>query len=270
MSAKEFVKMTSTVPAKFVDELFEFYDETTNQTDTVIRLDVVAKWLSANKDILAKTLRKSYRAGFDYVVELNTKAQKSDPRSNNHKLYLITPDCFKRLAMTSRSKNAEMVRTYFIEIENMFLKYRMQTLQGMQHEIERLERNQRDKKGLGDVDPKAGYLYVIRASEHKDGIFKIGRSKDLLSRLRNYDSGRADDIEVMYMYQVPDIVSAEGCVKALLKKYKYRKYKEVYQADIDMIKDLVKGCGDLSAKLYHKNQKMLMKGGFYIVLEKEL
>jgi hypothetical protein len=188
---------------------------------------------------------------------------KKDPRANNNKQYLITPDCFKRLAMLSRSKNAEMVRTYFIEIENMFLKYRDQTLEGMQHEIERLERNQKPKNG---VEPKEGYLYIVRASEHKDGLVKIGRSKDLISRLGNYNSGRADDIEVLYTYQVPDIVGAEGCVKALLKKYQYRKYKEVYQADVDMIKELLKGCGDLSAKIHYKKQKMEMKGGFYIVL----
>ena len=268
LTAKEFVKLTSTVPSKFIDELFELYDENTSQTDPVIRLDMVARWLDANKSKLVMTLKKTYRLKFDYIVIKNTDAIKKDPRANHNKLYLLTPDCFKRLAMLSRSRNADMVRTYFIEIENLFLKYREQTLEGMQREIERLERNQKPNKGLSG-NPKAGYLYVIRASEHKDGLVKIGRSSDLLARLRNYDSGRADDVELLYTYRVPDIVSAERCVKALLKKYQYRKYKEVYQADVDMVKELIKGCGDLSAKLHHKKQKMNMTGGFYVVVAAE-
>ncbi len=270
ITAKEYVKLTSTVPSKFVDELFEFYDEKTNQTDPVIRLDIVAHWLSANKRKLVETLKQTYKLNFDYIISKPTNIKKKVFRANNNKLYLITPDCFKRLAMLSRSKNADMVRTYFIEIENMFLKYKDQTLEGMQMEIDRLERNQKPKTGLyGKVlEPNAGYLYVIRASEEKNSLVKIGRTKDLVSRLRNYDSGRANDVEVLYTYRVPDIVGAEGCIKSLLKKFQYRKYKEVYQADIDMVKELIKGCGDLSAKLHYKKQKMEMTGGYYIVIDK--
>jgi len=267
ISAKEFVKLTSSVPVDFIDELFEFYDEYTNQSDPVINLDVVAKWLSANKYKLVITLKKSYKYNFDYIITPNKQKNiKKDPRANNNKLYLLTPDCFKRLAMMSRSKNAEMVRTYFIEIENMYLKYREQTLEGMKNEIDRLQRNQ---KVIKNIKPKLGYIYVIRASEYNDSLVKIGRTKNLTSRLKTYNSGQADDIEVLYTYRVPDIVSAEGCVKSLLRQFKYRKYKEVYQADINMVKELLKTCGDISAKLHYKKQKMEMTGGFYIVIHED-
>ena len=267
LSAKEFVKLTSAVPAHFIDELFEFYDENTQQTDPVIRLDTIAKWLSCTRQSLMETLKLSYRENFDYTIQKYTPTNKKFPHANNNKLYLLTPDCFKRLAMMSRSKNAEMIRTYFIEIENLFFKYRGEMLSGMQEELERLERNQKAKASL--KDPKAGYMYIVRASEHNDGLVKIGRSKDLLSRLRAYNSGRADDIEVLYMYKVEDLESAEGCVKSLLKKHQYRKYKEVYQANIDIIKELIQGCGRLSAKLHYKKQKMEMTGGFYIVIHED-
>lgn len=265
LSAKDFVKITSSVPSQFINELFEFYDENTQQTDPVIKLDVVAKWLSAYKKNLIETLKKSYRLNFDYIVTKYTPTDKKYPRANNNKLYLLTPDCFKRLAMMSHSKNAEMVRTYFIEIESLFFKYRGEMLSGMQQELERLERNQKSKNSL--KEPKTGYMYIVRASEHNDGLVKIGRTKDLVSRLRAYNSGRADDIEVLYMYKVEDLEATEGCVKLLLKKHQYRKYKEVYQANVEIIKELIQGCGKLSAKLHYKKQKMEMKGGFYIVIE---
>jgi phage anti-repressor protein len=267
MTAKEYINLTSTVPSKFVDELFEFYDEKTSQTDPVIRLDMVAKWLDANKNELIKTLKKSYRLKFDYIITKHNPVNKKDPRANNNKLYLLTPDCFKRVAMLSRSKNAEMVRTYFIEIENLYFKYRQQTLKGMQDEIERLERNQKPIEGVAEKELKSGYLYIIRASEQKDGLVKIGRTNNLVARLRNYNSGRADDVEVLYTYKVPDIITAERCIKALLKKYQYRKYKEVYQADVEMIKELLHDCNSISAKMHYKQQKMTMTGGFYIVVD---
>ena len=56
---------------------------------------------------------------------------------------LMTPDCFKRLCMRSRGKKAEEVRTYFIQIEALVLKYKDHMVAGMQAEIERLELHDR-------------------------------------------------------------------------------------------------------------------------------
>jgi phage anti-repressor protein len=269
LSAKQFVKLTSSVPSGFIDELFEFYDEKTRQTDFVIRLDIVAKWLSTRKRKLVETLKKSYLVNVDYISKKNTDIQtKKDPRANNNKLYLLTPDCFKRLAMLSHSKNADMIRTYFIEIENLFLKYRDQTIAGMQMEIERLQRNQRSKKSSNTSKPREGYIYIIRASEAKDGLVKIGRTNNIVSRLRNYNTGQADDVELLYTYKTNDIVTTEACVKSLLVKHKYRKYKEVYQANLDIIKELVVGCEKLGAKVQYKLEKSIMTGGYYIVIDK--
>lgn len=270
LSAKEFIKLMSSVPSAFVDELFEFYDEKTLQTDFVIRLDTVAKWLSAQKYKLVKTLKRSYVVNVDYIsTKVTDKQDKKDPRANNNKLYLLTPDCFKRLAMLSNSKNADMVRTYFIEIENLILKHREQLIAGMQLEIDKLQRNQRSKKSLKDGKPRKGYIYIIRASESKDSLVKIGRTTDIVSRLRNYNSGQADDVELLYSYRTDDIVTTEACVKAFLMKYKYRKYKEVYQANLDIIKELIAGCDKLVAKVQHKQEASVMTGGYYIVIDKD-
>jgi hypothetical protein len=36
---------------------------------------------------------------------------------------------------------------------------------------------------------------------------------------------------------------------SVLKQHKYRKYKEVYEADLDVIKATIEGCGTLVAKV---------------------
>jgi hypothetical protein len=86
--------------------------------------------------------------------------------------------------------------------------------------------------------------------------------------LARCNSGRSDNLEVLYTYKANDVVGAEACLKGYLKKYQYRKYKEVYQADLTMIKDFIKSCSEVGAKLIAKEPKMKMKGGFYIVVDK--
>ena len=266
--AKEYIKKLTTIPEAFVDELFEFYGTDTMQTDFVIKLDAVGKWLNADKRSIVRTLKHTYTLNIDYIISREPPAIKKSPHANNYKTYLLTPDCFKRLAMMSRGKNAEMVRSYFIEIESLFIKYREQLLEGMQQDIERLERNQKPK---GNFDPKPGYLYIIRASENNDSMYKIGRTtKSMIERLRQYNVGKADDIEVLYTYHANDVVAAEACLKAYLKKHQYRKRKEVYEAELPVIKRFLKSCADIGAKLVQKQGKSVMKGGHYIVVDSGL
>lgn len=256
IAPKEYIKKLTSVPEKFIDELFELYNENTTQSDFVIKLDSVAKWLNANKKKIKLTLSKTYKLNIDYISTKNT-----DKTNNNYKLYLLTPDCFKRLAMLSRSKNAEMIRTYFIQIENLFIKYRDYTIDGMRADIEKLETNQKSKKY-----PKGpGFIYIIKASPDKS-LYKIGRTKDLANRLRTYQTGVADDIEVLYVYKTEDKNGVERCVKQWLNDKKYRKYKEVYSADLNMIKELIEKCGSISSYLEYKSKKETQKGGYYIAI----
>ena len=66
----------------------------------------------------------------------------------------------------------------------------------------------------------------------------------------------------MYLYETDDIDAVEKCIKAFIKKYQYRKYKEIYQVNIDIIKSFINKCGDIAKLDYnitllnkYKNQK---------------
>jgi phage anti-repressor protein len=123
MNALEFLKKYSSIPNEFLTELYNMYDENTKPYDLCINLESVAKWLSVNKTELMKTLRNSYSCEIDYIIKKAPNPNKKDPRNNNYKLVLITPDCFKRVCMLTRSRRGEDVRTYFIEVEKLLLKY---------------------------------------------------------------------------------------------------------------------------------------------------
>lgn len=263
-----YIKQMSSIPEKFIDELFEFYDYDSLQTDMIIDLDRVANWFEIKKSVLIKTLKESYKNNIDYVIRKEANPNKKNSFNNNYKRVLITPDCFKQLAMATRSKKGPTIRMYFIEIENLFIKYRRQTLLGMEQEIGTLERNMKPAKFA-----REGYIYVIRASETRDSVYKIGRSKDLQARLRSHRSALADDFEVVYIYHTNDIEAIEKCTHLWLKKFQYRKYREVFQINLQIIKEIIQSCGStgkivmkLEEKLKTKNK---MTGGLYMITERQ-
>jgi hypothetical protein len=54
---RQFLKQYSSIPNGFIDDLFSMHGDTTNQTDPVVDLDNVAKWLGVPKFRLLQTLR---------------------------------------------------------------------------------------------------------------------------------------------------------------------------------------------------------------------
>jgi hypothetical protein len=48
-----------------------------------------------------------------------------------------------------------------------------------------------------------------KASDTNDSVFKIGRSKNLKSRLATYQTGKVEDIKVMYVYRTDDLKEVE-------------------------------------------------------------
>jgi phage anti-repressor protein len=264
----KFIKQITAIPEEFVDDFYQFYNEDTLQTDLVINLDLVAKWLDVDKKVLYRTLKNGryYKDGIDYVYKGDVpNPQKKVANANNYKYVLISPLCFKHLTMNTHAKKGYMVRTYFIEMDNAFIKYRKQTLAGIEFDMKKLMRNQRPKKRL----PVGGYVYVIRASESKNSVVKIGRTESLLKRLRSHNSALADDLEVLYIYKTNNIEAVEKCTHAWLKKYKYRKYKEIYQVDLNIVRNVIQSCGAVEKATMKleaaKPSQNKMKGGLFMV-----
>ena len=61
---------------------------------------------------------------FEIKFSMGIKKIKSESAGNPREEILLTSDCCKRLCMMSKTKKAEEVRTYFIEIEKLMNKYK--------------------------------------------------------------------------------------------------------------------------------------------------
>ena len=270
MSAKEYVKRFTTVPEAFVDDLFEIMSESTRQSDIVIDLSRVAKWLNVLKNNLMKTLRRSYVLDVDYSVTRGRNPIKRKYGSNNWSDVRVSPSCFKELAMRSNSKNSALVRMYLLQVEDAFIGYRAQTLEGMKRDVATLLANQKPRLKAG----KPGYVYMIRV---KDGVslkdvsddeahVKLGRARQMQYRLDVYDTGFADKVDVLYQVQTDDMAAVEACVKALCKEKLYRKRKEVYTIDVDVMKKVIDHCAKGAAEVRRVPGRRTQRGGYFAVV----
>ena len=251
--------MLSSVPEKFIDEYFDMCKVDTVQTDFVIHLSKVATWLNASKKELIRTLTRVYKKNVDYIID---KPSKEVKYANNYNIYIITPDCFKRLCMMSRARNAEQVRSYFIEIESLMIKYRTQLIAGIQQDIHTMERNQKLRKQI--IKYPGGYIYIIRASkDFHMNTYKIGRSQNLIKRLQTYQTGKLEDIDVLFVYKTNDTKAVESCVKAFADNNRVIAKREIYHLNLNILKAIINGCGKLSMKLEHRSKGATKNDGQY-------
>jgi phage anti-repressor protein len=260
---RSFLKNHATMPDSFIDNFLNMYNPDTIQTDFVVNLDSAAKWLKTRKSDLHETLKQSYKIDLDYIVQ-KLPSKHGNNGSNNYKIIMITPDCFKRLCMRSKTKRAEQVRTYFIELESLLVRYKSALLEGIRAEERRLQKSLRPNV----VADRAGYIYVIRvAAGDMDNVYKIGRTKDLLSRLRTYNTGTLDGVDVVFKFRTDSYMKTEQCLKIMMKDHQLRKYKEVYQINLDIIKQLIAKCDKTAEYVRTYSKPSKLTGGFYVVLD---
>lgn len=274
MSMRMFLKVYSQVPNGFIDDLFDMYDEDTSQTDFVLDLGRVADWLETKKESLMKTIHESYKLGVDYKV-LKPKTVVRRRGGHNMLIVLITPDCFKRLCMRSRTKKAEDVRSYFINLEALIMKYRAQMMEGIRDEVQRLELRLNGRRQLkGAYKPltgSAGYIYVLRASHRFDKLMvKIGKARDVARRLRQHGTPLSDDLDVLFIFRTDDVDAVESCVKAWMRVDQTQIGREIYSVDVEAVKAVIGGCdgvGRLKAQ-YVSRKPPTTTGGYYVELHR--
>jgi len=236
MNLIDFLKTYSKISNKFIDDFFSLY-ELDNKNLFVINLKNIAKWLNTNKSDLKETLNNSYQINIDYIIN---KTKSNGKKGAPPEEILLTVKCFKLLCMQSKTKKSVEVREYFYAIEELIDKYKNYIIEGLKDKINKLEYNQQPK-----INPTKGIIYIIQTADDIS-LYKIGRTINLKNRLLKYNADKKDDIKPIYIYESDDIDTVEKCIKIFMKKYQYRKYKEVYQINIDIIKNFINKCGDMS------------------------
>ena len=263
----KFLKKYSTIPNSFIDDFFSFYKYDTDENDIIIDLNLVAKWLNMRKDNLKKTLIRSYIEDFDYKIIINKTNNIGRPVED----IFISTSCFKKMSMMSNTEKGKEVRSYYEKIESVLNKYKNHIIENLNKKIDILENNQKPKI---NTDNKR-LIYVLRSQLEADDVFKLGKSKKFKERLTNINISQKDDMEIIFIYETDNIDQVESCVKSILKKKQYRKRKEIYQIDIDVLKEIIEGCDKLVEKSFKKKKQpktkrsVDQKKNYYLFFDKQ-
>lgn len=191
---------------------------------------------------LKRTLVKNYKVDRDYKIF----PEKSDGGRPKEQI-LLSNDCFKRIAMQSQAKNSEQVRTYFIEMEDMWKELLQQQME---------DRSNREKKSVTSIKlyeraPKTNFpighcVYVIKLfiwdeTKQKEEIaHKIGRCKNLNKRFSKLWHTLEGNVEVIFYQMHPDHRFLENSVHSGLRKLEIG--SEIFIAEPEKIIELIKYC----------------------------
>ena len=264
LTKSELVKIFTKVPNEFVDDFFStLQDSHSEDNEFPINLELICKWLQTPKIAMRRTLKASYVIDIDYKVNILPKEQKHQGRGGSNRLEVVlTIDCFKRLCMRSRTARAELVRTYFIELDDFISHYSDQISDGIMNDI----KNVAKKMNKNSTKDGPGYIYVLRVAKE---LVKLGYAKDLIKRLAVYNTGRVEDVEVLYAFRTESRKRVEGCIKGLLEAKRYKKRREIYEADLDIVKKLINGCNKMSLEIIGKKEKSTQDGKYYLMFMKQ-
>jgi phage anti-repressor protein len=258
ISLQEFLKKYSSISNKFIDDFFSLYTIDTTNDDLIIKFEILIKWLNIRKDSLKRTLIDSYIKNVDYKIKKIKLSTAGKPKEE----ILITSDCCKRLCMLSKTTKAEEVRTYFIEIEKLMNKYKNYIIEGLNNKIGVLENNQ---KPISKT--KRGIIYVLKTDYNIIDLYKIGKTKKFKERIRTHNSSHINNVDIVHIYETDYIDEVEKCLKNTLTIKQYRKRKEFYQIDLDILKELIKTCDKMSLKVRKNNKNIKQDGGYFIMLD---
>ena len=250
----EFLIKFSTLPKKFIDDFFMIAKENYNDGEIIINFEIVCNWLNTQKGHLKNILVKNFEKNYDYT---ETKKQKKQTNSTGLTTYheiFITPNCFKEICMISQTPKAKEVRKYFIEMERLIKTYHETIKNDMYKQIGILKNNQKPKLNI-----TGGIIYIIKALDSDDSLYKIGKTGNIQNRIKGYNSGNANDIDPIFILKVDNIDGVENCIKNACKTHQYRKYKEIYQIDIDVLKEVITKCDELITFVEKKSGRKTKK-----------
>lgn len=260
MDFKLFLIKYTTINSKFIEDFSniikeEYFD---NYYDFLIDSEILRKWLKINiKQDFITTIKKNYKINVDYKLEKVKKSEGSG--GHNREVITLTPEATKKICLMTKSKVGNDVRQYFIDLELAFYKFKNHIIESLNNKIKLLENNQKPK-----INSSKGIIYVFRALNTENAtLYKIGRTISSKKRFNSHNSPLANDLEIIMIYEADNIEQLETCVKNYMKKSQYRKYKEIYEVDLDIIKEVVEDCDvklkQINDMIDNKNKKQ--KGG---------
>lgn len=247
LTLKDFLKKFTAIPAKFIDEYYVFYEKCDNNKFGIPIEDVMTYLKITNLKKFQERIRDNYTLHIDYeIIRIRQKSTQGVKDAN----YMISFECFEKIAMNSTTKKGAEFRDYFVMLRKFIDYYKDHISSKL------LELTQTNK-----------FIYILLVNKDKN-IFKLGRTKDMRKRLQTYATGKDTHPDIKFIMIVDDEKTVEKCTKLFAKPLQYKANKELYQTELDTLKKLVFDCAYTKKELEeHLNSDNAKKYDTYVVFD---
>lgn len=230
MNNKLFIKLLkeyTNIDSDFIDVFFKKF-VIGEELDFHVKDIDAANYLGITLTTLRERLQNKYSKNKLFFEKVDFVRVKNKVTSSV--TYMLNYSCFERLAMSGKNKQSETVRMYFVKLREFLVENQNILYQSMTNKDELKKYN------------KFETIYFFAVDERHQNIFKLGRTTDIVQRLRNYNVGRIKEIELKYLALVKNNKIIERCIKLKIKKNQIDSNKEIYKIEPQELKKIIDYC----------------------------
>jgi phage anti-repressor protein len=187
-----------------------------------IKDEDASEYLQIKLDTLRRKLISKSRRFIENIDYIKIKNDKTTGL-----IYMLNYPCFEKLAMSGNSDKTEVVRNYFIKIRELITRNPGIIYQSIEKQELR----------------KIYSIYFFAADDRKLDLVKVGRTNDIMGRLRVYNTGRIHEGELKYFVLVVNPKLIEKCMKLLLlKNNQVSNNEELFNITPQKLKKIIDEC----------------------------
>ena len=221
------LKKHTNIDIKFINIFFKKF-KIGSELDFDIKDNIVADYLNITLDNIRRRLQNKYSKTKKFIENVDFIKIKAGKTTGV--TYMINYQCFEKIAMSGDTQQSETVRMYFIKLREFIVENQKMIFQAIENK--------------NDLSIYRGYdsIYFFAVDERKPNIFKVGRTNDIVQRLRNYNVGRIKEIDLKYFALIKNPVIIEKCIGLKLEKQRTIPDREIFTVDPKKLKKIIDDC----------------------------
>jgi len=221
------LKKYTNIDIKFINKFFKNF-KIGGELEFDIKDITVAEYLNITLDNVRRRLQNKYSKTIKFIEKVDFIKIKTGKTSNV--IYMINYQCFEKIAMNGDTDESEAIRMYFIKLREFIIENQNIIYQAIENK--------------NDLTIYRGYdsIYFFAVDDRNQNIFKVGRTHDIVQRLRNYNIGRIKEIDLKYFALIKNPVIIEKCIGLKLEKYRTLPNKEIFTVDPKKLKKIIDQC----------------------------
>lgn len=222
MKLANFLKKYSVIDDEIIDDYHTFFDDKADELFWTINLYDIAKWLDIKEEKLKELLTNNFIKEIDYIMD-----------KNNYNNLVLSPKCCKLLCMMSGSKKANLIRTYYTDLEKLIVKYKEEIV----NDLDKQMNIKKNSKEMTKNDK--GLIYILKVG---DGLYKLKYISENKNKTKKYK------LPIVFIFKIDYYIEAHiDEIKKNLNDYRYKNKTRTYKIDLELLKRNIKYSCDIKS-----------------------